>query len=343
MNDESYRKTITSIILLALIVLVFFLVKPILLSVILGIILAFILLPIYDWLHKRIKYKNLLAFLLCIVLVIIVLLPFWFLTPIFVDQSIKIYLAAQQADFITPFKSIFPDLFASEEFSTEFGSILQSFVARTANTVVSMFSNLILNAPQLFLQSLIVLFTFFFMLRDHEEFGDYIKSLLPFSKEVQKKLFNQSKEITFSVLYGQVIVGLLQGLLVGVGFFLFGVPNALLMTFLAALAGIFPIIGTGIIWIPVVIYLIVANGTGAAIGVGIFGLLSAGLDNMLKPIIVSRRTQMHSSLILFGMIGGLFLFGVIGFILGPLILAYLLIIIEVYRNKKTPGIFTQEK
>ena len=91
-----------------------------------------------------------------------------------------------------------------------------------------------------------------------------------------------------------------------------------------------------------VIYLVIAGNTFSAVGVTIFGLLSTGVDNLLKPIIVSRRTQMHSSLILFGMVGGLFLFGILGFILGPLILAYLLILIETYRNKKTPGIFTHE-
>ena len=252
-------------------------------------------------------------------------------------------MASQQADFVTPFKGIFPDLFASDEFSLEFGAILQSFVTGIANSGVNAFSRLILESPVLFLQSLVVFFTFFFILRDKEEFISYLKSLLPFSEEVQKKLFKQTKEITFSVLYGQVIIGLLQGVLVGIGFFLFGVPNALLMTLLAAIAGIFPVIGTTIIWLPVSAYLLMSGNTFSAVGVGIFGIFSSVLDNLLKPMIVSRRTQMHSSLILFGMIGGLFLFGIMGFILGPLVLAYLLILIEVYRNKRTPGIFIRDK
>jgi len=343
MNEDSYRKTITSIILIVLMVLAFFILKPILLASILGAILAFIFMPVYNWLKSKIKYQNLSAFILCVILIAMIILPFWFLTPIFVNQSIKIYLASQQADFVTPFKGIFPDLFASDEFSLEFGAILQSFVTGIANSGVNAFSRLILESPVLFLQSLVVFFTFFFILRDKEEFISYLKSLLPFSEEVQKKLFKQTKEITFSVLYGQVIIGLLQGVLVGIGFFLFGVPNALLMTLLAAIAGIFPVIGTTIIWLPVSAYLLMSGNTFSAVGVGIFGIFSSVLDNLLKPMIVSRRTQMHSSLILFGMIGGLFLFGIMGFILGPLVLAYLLILIEVYRNKRTPGIFIRDK
>ena len=143
-----------------------------------------------------------------------------------------------------------------------------------------------------------------------------------------------------SVIYGQVVIGIVQGLAVGLGFFIFKVPNALFLTLLASLAGIFPIIGTTIIWAPVVIYLLIAGNTFPALGVLVFGLISASIDNLARPVFVSKRTQMHSALVLIGMIGGLLLFGVIGVILGPLIIAYLLIVLEIYRNKRSPGIFT---
>lgn len=150
------------------------------------------------------------------------------------------------------------------------------------------------------------------------------------------------KSITASVIYGQVIIGVLQGIIVGIGFFIFGVPNALLLTMLASLAGIFPIIGTGIIWIPVVIYLLIEGSTFTTIGVLIFGIISSSVDNFLRPIIVAKRTDIHTSILMIGMIGGLFLFGVLGFILGPLILSYLLILLELYRNKNVPGFFIQK-
>ena len=124
-----------------------------------------------------------------------------------------------------------------------------------------------------------------------------------------------------------------------VGFFIFGVPNALLLTLLAVLAGIFPIIGTMIVWVPVVVYLFLEGSNLSAFGISLFGIFSSTIDNFLKPLIISKRTDLHPSLVLVGMIGGLFLFGVLGFVLGPLILAYLLIILETYRKKKTPEFF----
>jgi len=342
MDNEYFRKIMTLIVLAVLAVLSFLLLKPILLAIIFGILLAFIFTPVYDFVLRFIKSKNLVAFLMCILLISLIVIPIWYLAPVMINQSIKFYIASQQMDFTTPFKAIFPSLFESEQFAAEVGSATHSFVTKTTNYIMNAFSSILLNLPTLFLQFLVVLFTFFYFLRDKEEIISYIQSLIPFSKEIEKKLFKSSKDLTVSILYGQVILGIIQGAIAGIGFFIFKVPNALLLSLLAALAGIFPIIGTALIWIPVAIYLFVAGNPVSALGVVIFGLLSSLVENFYKPIFISRRTKLNSSIILIGMIGGLFLFGILGIILGPLILAYLLIILEIYRNKKLPDVFIQQ-
>jgi len=243
-------------------------------------------------------------------------------------------------DFITPLKKIFPTLFSSEEFSAEIGATIYSFVTKMTSSLMTSLTRIITNFVNLFLQSLIVFFTLFFVLRDKEKLLTYIKSLLPFPKDIEKKLFESSKGITSSVIYGQVIIGMIQGIIVGIGFLIFKIPNALFLTLLATVAGILPIIGTTIIWLPVLIYLFIAGNTFQAIGIGIFGIVSASIDNFLRPLFVSKKTDMHPLLILIGMIGGFFFFGILGFILGPLILAYVLIILELYRIKRDTGIFS---
>lgn len=338
MEDAYFKKIVIAIFLFVVITLSFFLMKPILLSVIVGILLAFIFSPIYNRLYKFTKMKNLSAAIICIILILLILIPFWFLTPVLVDQSIKVYIATQQMDFVTPLKNIFPSLFASEELSSEIGSILHSFVTKITNSLANSFSNLFLNFPTIFLQTVVVFFTFFFMLKDQDSFISYLRSLSPFSKETEKKFFEYSKGITSSVLYGQVIIGIIQGLIVGVGFFLFGVPNSLILLLVAIALGIFPIVGTLIVWLPVLIYLFIENQTFAAIGILILGIISSNIDNLLRPIFVSKKIDMHPALILISMIGGLFFFGILGFILGPLIIAYLLIILELYRKKESPGL-----
>jgi len=341
MEEEYSKKTLIAVILLALIILSFFILKPILMAIISGVILAFIFNPIYNKVNKIIKSKNISTTIICILLFLLIFIPFWFLTPIAIEQSFKVYLKTQQMDFITPLKNIFPSF--SEEFSAEIGSIIHSFVTKITNSLMNGFSQLILNFPTLFLQFLVASFTFFFVLRDKEQLISYLKSLSPFSKDVEKKFFDYSQGITYSVIYGQVVIGIFQGIIAGIGFLIFQVPNALLLLLIAVLAGIFPIIGTTLVWIPVAIYLFIAGNNIAAFGVIIFGLVASSIDNFLRPWIVSRRVHMHSALILIGMVGGLFLFGVLGFILGPLILAYLLIILEIYRKKKSFGLFINEE
>ena len=339
MEQIYIKRMTTGVILLGLLVLAYFVIRPFLISVLAGIILALIFTPAFRKLVKYIKSKNLSTTLICILLAAIILVPLWFLTPMLIKQSINFFISSQQIDFVTPLSKAFPSLFTYETLSNEIVSVLHSFITKITNSLMNIFSNLILDFPTLFLHFLVVVFTFFFVLRDGDKFVSYIQSLLPFPKEVEKKLFKSSKDITFSVLYGQVILGILQGLLVGIAFFIFGVPNALLFTILACLAGIFPIIGTAIVWIPMAIYMVFSGNIVPALGVVVFGVLSSVLENVIKPIFISKRTRVHSAIILIGMVGGLFVFGIIGIILGPLILAYLLIVLEIYRDKRLPGVF----
>ncbi len=336
MEDVYLKRIVMLVILAVLVVLSFFLLKPILFAIITGLILAFIFTPLYNWIYKRTKSKNLSAFLTCLFLMIVIILPIWFLVPLLIDQSFKIYLASQQIDFVALFQSIFPSLF--EQFSGELGSIISSFVTKMTNLLLNSVSQLILNFPALFLQLLVVFFTLFAVVKDKEKLISYVKSLSPFSKDVEKKLFESSKGITTSLIYGQVIIGIMQGIITGIGFFIFRVPNALVLTLAASLAGIFPIIGPALIWIPVAIFLFIGGNIFQALGVIAFGVVASFADNFIRPIIVSKRTNLPPSLILVGIIGGLFLFGILGMILGPLIIAYFLIILDIYRNKQTPEI-----
>lgn len=337
MDDKSYTKITSAVILLLLLVLSFLLIKPFLLAMILGFILAFIFRPLYLRFNKKIKSKNLSATLICILLLILIVIPVWFLTPILVNQSIQIFIASQNLDLVTPLKQILPQLFETEVVSNGITTALYSFITKITNSTMNAFSDLILNFPTLFLQFLVVLFVFFFSLKDGEALVEYIKSLLPFSKETEKRLFKSTNEITYSVLYGQVVLGILQGLVVGIGLFLFGVHNALFLTLLACIAGILPIIGTAVIWIPVVIYLLISHNIGAFFGVLIFGLASTIFESIIKPAFIAKRTNVNSTIILLGMVGGIFFLGALGAIIGPLILSYLLIILDLYRDKNIPG------
>jgi predicted PurR-regulated permease PerM len=341
-EDGDYFKKITAtLIIVGLLVLLFFILKPILLSIVLGVILAFIFFPIYSWIYKKTKSKNFSATAVCLLLILVILIPLILLLPYIVEQLISSYTSLKQIDLITPLKAIFSTFIDNDSI---FVMIENAFESAVNNLTTSLLNSLTLdNIVSIGFGFVVVFFTLFFTLRDNEELNNYIKSLLPFPKEVEKKLYESSKEITGSILYGQVIIGMIQGFSIGLGFFIFSVPNALFLTLLALIGGILPLFGTAIIWVPVLIYLIVAGNTSAAFGILIFGLFSSTIDNILRPLFISRKANLSSSLALIGMIGGWFFFGILGIILGPLVVAYFLIIIETYRNKHVPGLIINEK
>ncbi len=343
MHDPTVKKTAAAILLIILVALSILVLRPIFISIVIALILAFIFTPIFDFINKYIHSKNISAGIIVFFLLFLIILPIWFLTPILLNQSFSLFQATQQIDFVKPLKSIFPSLFASEQFSAEIGSVLSSFTSKVTNGLMNSISQMILDFPNLALKLVVVFFTFFFVLRDRDVILEYVKGLLPFSKDVEKKLFDHSKNLTSAILYGQVIIGIIQGLILGVGLFIFRVDNALILTLFAMMAGILPILGTAIVWLPVAVYLFVAGNTTPAWGIIIFGVISSTVDNLLRPIIVSRRTKVHSGILVVSMIGGIFLFGIMGFILGPLIVSYLLIILEIYRGKPTPGVIITEK
>ncbi len=339
MDKEYFRNLTSTGVIIVLLVLSFFLLKPILLSIIIAIILGYLFYPLYKRTNRLIKSGYISALLMCLILTAIIFIPMWFLTPILINQSIQFYINSQGIDFVTPLKQFFPNVFASEQFSQEIGSTISSFITKFSNLLMNTFSKLISNFPILLLQFFVVFFVFFVVLKEQEKFVNYVKSILPFSKEIEDKLFKSSREITASIVYGQIILGIIGGIIVGISLYLFNIPNAFILTLLAAIAGILPIIGTTIIWIPVVIYLFLIGSFYPAMGVALFGILSSSIENLIKPIILSKWINLHPAIVLIGMVGGSFVFGVLGMILGPLILAYLLIILEIYRDKKTPGVF----
>ncbi len=341
-DSEYFKKILTTLILFVLIVLSFFVLKPILLSLIMGIILAIVFSEPYEMLLEKTKSKGLSLTLTCIFLAFLIILPFWFFAPIFIHQAFSIYEAAQGVDFSGFFVKIFPSL-STASFSSDLGSVFGSFITKTLNSMLSKFSEWFFDLPSVFLHLIVVFATFFFVLRDNKEILSYLTTLTPFSKEIENKLIKSSKDITLSVIYGQIVIGFVQGLVAGIGFLIFGVPNMIFLTLLAIFAGILPIVGPAIVWIPVAIYLLVAGNTLAAFGVTFFGIISVVIDNLLRPFFISRSSKMHPLLSLLGMIGGFFFFGILGFILGPLILAYVIIILEIYRGKEMQGFLLNTK
>jgi predicted PurR-regulated permease PerM len=178
----------------------------------------------------------------------------------------------------------------------------------------------------------VFLLALFYFLRDGRVIVKNFISWSPLLDAYDEHITTTMKRAIQSVFAGTVVVSLIQGILTGIGFALFGIASPALWGSVAAVAAFIPGIGTSLVLIPGVIYLFVTHGVAPAIGLAIWGAVAVGLiDNLLGPYLINRGINVHPFLILISVLGGLVVFGVVGFLLGPLILAFLFALLEIYK------------
>lgn len=338
-NEQVFKRNLVLIFLIILFVLSFLIAKPFLPAIIFALVLAYIFNPIYRWLNKYTKHSNLTAIIICVIILVLIIIPFWFLVPQIIKQTFEAYRTIQQADLIAPLKKIAPSFFVSPEFTRDITINLNQGIVQLTNSFINALGNLIANLPKIFLQFLIMIFIFFFTLKDGQKAVDYIKGFSPFKEDVERKFFAKFKDVTRAVIYNMFVVGILQGILVGIGYYIFGVPQPLFLTTVSMFFGILPIIGPWVIWAPIAIGMII-NGNVNGIYLAIYGLIVVELFYQLLIVYVFKRFSGVSPVIaLIGILGGWYLFGIVGFVLGPLVLSYLILLLEFYRTKRLHELF----
>ena len=336
LNESSIKQIFSAAFILSLFIFAYLIIKPIFFAIIFGLLLAYSFNPVNKLLLKRLKNPSLTATVTCTVTILIIIAGTWVALPILITQTFDSYLALQNWDAITFLRESFPVLFSNPQVASQLESSYATFLASSANIVLEGLTNIISNLPSLLLRILVVLIVFFYGLRDGDKILELMSDSLPFNKSTTNRFVTKSKQITFSVIFGRIIVGIITGILTGIGFFIVGTKNALLLMVLATLASIIPLIGPWIIWVPIVVSLFIAERTYAALFLLIYGGLVVTLfENVFHPLFVSRTSHIATSLTLIGIIGGLLVFGIFGLILGPLIMAYLSILFELYRETKT--------
>lgn len=179
----------------------------------------------------------------------------------------------------------------------------------------------------------------FYFLRDGRELKRRLVALSPLGDLDDEHILSKLEQAVRSIFAGSITVGIIQGILTGIGFAIFGVPNPVLWGVFAAMAALIPGIGTALVLIPGIAYLFFFGSTGQAVGLLVWGMVAVGLiDNFLGPILVNRGVKIHPFLILLSIFGGLAFFGPIGFVLGPLIIALLFALLELYKDPKRSAV-----
>lgn len=210
-------------------------------------------------------------------------------------------------------------------------------VAKYAQNLLSWsFTNIdsiVSNTAKFLFNIFIILFALYYMLRDGGSLKRNIIGLSPLLDIYDEEIFDKLETAIFSVVRGSLGVSIVQGGMTALGFWIFGVPNPILWGGIASIASLIPGIGTALVLIPAVVYLYTTGMPVNSIGLLIWSVLAVGLvDNFLGPLLIQKGVNIHEFLILLSVIGGLSMFGAIGFVLGPIILSFLFALLEIYKT-----------
>ncbi len=193
--------------------------------------------------------------------------------------------------------------------------------------------NLTQNSLTFLIMFVIMIYALFFFLKDGEKILKKLSHISPLGDEHEEIMYKKFTSTVRAVLKGTLIVGAIQGFLGGVLFYITGVEGALILGIIMMLFSIVPGFGSYVVWLPAAVVMFILGNIWQGTMIVIVGMLVIStVDNFLRPILVGKDTQMHPLLILFSTLGGLLIFGVSGFIIGPIITALLLSLWEMYEQ-----------
>jgi predicted PurR-regulated permease PerM len=193
-------------------------------------------------------------------------------------------------------------------------------------------------------QTVLVVFSMFYLFRDGESLRHAVYDIVPLEYEQSHRIVARTREVIGATIYGVLAIAMIQGTLGTLIFFILGLPSPLLWGVVMFLLSMIPMAGAFLVWVPAALYLLVTGSYVKAIVLGAWGVLVIGsIDNFLSPRLVGRRARLHELLIFFSVLGGLQVFGVLGLVLGPVLAAITLALIEVVRQANRPPSETRQE
>lgn len=294
-----------------------------------SVILYMLFLPLYRNLTENRKWKPTPTALLIILFsFIVVVLPFLFLSVLLTDKII--FYTTHYEDIIQLIKQL-EDLIGIT--FTDKGSV-QAIIGKLGTFASELFPSLITGTLDMFIIVGLMYFVMYYILIHNRSMNDMVFKFLPFEVNTIVALTEELKSSVNSNVLGLGIISLVQAILVGVGFMIFGLPDALFWGLISFFAAFIPVLGTPMVWGPGSIYLFVTGQSGMGLGLFLYGaILVMNIDNVLRLYIAKRMGDTHPLITITGVVLGIPLFGILGLVLGPLMISYFLILVKVYEKE----------
>jgi predicted PurR-regulated permease PerM len=340
MNKEAINKWVLLLLVFFISALFLSMISQFLMAIFLAGIFSALTYPLYRRFEKWFKGRRSLASIATLLLIVfVVLLPLGGLLGIVTAQAIKVGEAVKpwveqqlaEPDAISNALKSLPFYDRVEPYRNLILQKAGEMVGGLSGFLINRLSSVTLGTVNLLFMLFIMLYTMFFFLMDGQKLIEKILYYLPLEDHDEQRILNKFTSVTRATLKGTAVIGLLQGVLAGSAFAVVGIDSAAFWGAIMAVLSFIPGIGSALVWVPAVIILAATGQLAKAIGLGVFCAAVVGsIDNLLRPILVGRDTQMHELMILFGTLGGILMFGVVGVIIGPIIAALFVTVWEIY-------------
>ena len=350
-NEPMAMPSGTRRVLLLLLVLVSLafatILAPFLSPILWGLIIALVFAPVFrrllPWVHQR---RTLAALLTLALVAVLVVLPLTLLTLALVREAAGVFERLQSGEwnlaaYLRRMFNALPSWVATllDRFGlTSFNIVLRRVNASvsqglqsTALVAMNVGQNLLNFVAHLF----IALYLAFFMIRDGDSIAALLRKALPLSMTHQRTLFQTFATVLRATVKGHLVVAVVQGALGGLAFWALGVDASLLWAVLMALLSLLPVVGSGLVWLPMALLMLATGAVWQGLALMAFGVFVIGLmDNLLRPMLVGKDTRMPDYLVMIATLGGLSVFGINGLVLGPAIAALFLAVWKIEINAR---------
>lgn len=340
MNTATASKAFLLLVVIAITAVFLSMVRPFIMAVLLAGIFASLAAPLYrrfrGWFGGRGTPASLATLL---VIVLLIILPLGSLVGIVTAQAVGV--ANQVAPWVQQ-KLANPDeivLWLQQQPLYERIAPYEDDLLMKAGETVTWLSRFLVNnlshatagTVQFFFMLSVMLYAMYFFLISGGRLMDRILYYVPLQDGDERRLLDKFSSVTRATLKGTAVIGCLQGGLAGLAFFAVGIPSAVFWSVIMMVLSIIPGIGTALVWVPAAAILAAGGAWGKAIGLAVFcGAVVGSIDNVLRPRLVGQDTQMPDLLILLSTLGGISLFGILGFIIGPIVAALFVTVWEIY-------------
>jgi predicted PurR-regulated permease PerM len=320
--------------------LVFLITSPFLVPLAWSAVLAIFFFPVYERLGKRVSLTW--SAVLCtigvtLVLIVPVLLVLVFAAREALEASARIHSMVNggtselRLDLADSIRVHLPESWRDLDFVGPLRQGTEKIATYLASSLGSMLKNLF----SFFLNLFILLFALFFMFRDGEKILRAVRHLIPFERDLQDEMLHESRDLIFASVAVALLIAGIQGFLGGVAFRLTGVGAPVFMGVLVAFCSIVPVVGSALIWVPAALWLGINGHWGKALVVlAICGGVAGLADNLVRPLLLRNRTRLNDLLLFISILGGLEVFGLLGLVVGPTVLAAALAVFRLHMEHK---------